>query len=89
MTNDGAFSATNVSSDFVTASFRYSGGDFPGTGGSCSDSLGPGESCELYLTFEPARSGEFFEVLRVVYDNGAEIVSTERPTLTGTGLPEN
>ncbi len=62
--------------------FRFKGGAYPGTGGTCGSTLAPGASCALVVTFEAATEPMVTATLSLVYGS-ARMVSVD---LTGTGV---
>jgi hypothetical protein len=89
--NDGTEPATGLSAQtleppfyYLNSSLRGWGGGYPGWGGTCGSSLGPGQSCRLVLayipsTFHPAgdedfvlnyHQGEFTKTLRIRLNGG-------------------
>jgi hypothetical protein len=53
------------------AQFRFSGGAYPGSGGSCTITLDVAQSCTLMIEFAPAARGTFTGNLGVSYHDGA------------------
>jgi hypothetical protein len=87
VTNIGAQSATQMGdggglgSDFAYAGL---GGNFPGTGGTCTNSLAPGATCSVVVTFNPNGSNASKGTLEVSYNDGTTTQSAD-VSLTGTG----
>lgn len=65
--NDGTAAATNVAASVDAAPFAFSGGVYPGTGGTCTETLPPGTSCVLVLACTPAQWGPAAAALSVTY----------------------
>ena len=86
VTNSGAITAANVNGSGLSAPYAFKGGSFPGTGGTCATTLGPGSTCTLVLTFAPTTTGTFTGTATVGYDDGVGTVATTR-ALTGVGAP--
>ncbi|HEY3449447.1 MAG TPA: choice-of-anchor D domain-containing protein [Myxococcales bacterium] len=82
--NAGAQAATAISGLALPAPFAYTGGTFPGSGGTCGDTLAPFSGCEISITFEPAAAGPFAGTLDVSYDEGGATAHVTRD-LRGTG----
>lgn len=51
MTNSGGTTAANLTAASPTSPFSFTGGTYPGTGGTCGDRLEPGQSCSVALSF--------------------------------------
>ncbi|MEY4616044.1 MAG: hypothetical protein RJB66_1004 [Pseudomonadota bacterium] len=87
ITNNGSQSATSISAATLTNSFSYKGGTFPGSGGSCTDTLAPLQSCSLVVTFSPTAVGIKNTNLVLNYLDG--LTSTNTTTsLTGEGIAQ-
>jgi hypothetical protein len=85
LTNTGKKSATQLTGDFgLSVSFFFDGG-FPGKGGTCGNTLNPGESCSVSVTFAPGYISDFEQILRAAYDNGYSTVLSDYPILRGRG----
>ena len=54
LSNSGKADASGVKETGLAAPFQFVGGSFPGTGGTCSDSLAGGASCELAVVYAPS-----------------------------------
>jgi hypothetical protein len=67
LTNLGDAEARDMSFAGLAAPFRYLGGSFPGTGGTCSTTLAGGQSCNLVLEFAPTSQGTFTSSISVNY----------------------
>ena len=78
VTNPGKFDATDIVWGLIdpTGPFSYLGGEFPGIGGNCGNTLLAGASCKLVVRFLPMESGNFEEVLPVSFANGLEFTNT-------------
>ena len=72
--NSGAKSATGLYSYGASEAFNFSGGTYPGTGGTCSTTLKSLESCTYVLQFNPQTRGRFDETFSVAYtdDKGSD-----------------
>lgn len=83
--NTGMKTATGMSGDFgLSITFSYPGG-YPGTGGSCADSLAAGATCSIVIEFTPQYVGSFEQTTRVTFHNGYAVVFTDYPVLRGEG----
>lgn len=86
VTNVGTGAATGLAGVDLLAPFAYVGGSYPGDGGDCGDSLGPGEVCLLTVELVPASYGPVQALLQVVHDDGdagVELVGR------GVGISDN
>jgi len=52
--------------------FNFKGGTYPGTGGTCDDSLDELESCDIVVTYTPEASGAHMQSVQVTYFDGEE-----------------
>jgi hypothetical protein len=85
VTNSGKKTAAQMQSDFgLSITFTYPNG-YPGTGGTCTDTLVPTAACTLVVQFTPQYVGAFSQTLRLSYSNAYSIIFTEYPTLKGNG----
>ena len=66
----GGMDATSITDVSLSSPFRYKGGSFPGTGGSCSAALTPSTNCTLDIEYVPTSTGFESKPLEVEYDNG-------------------
>ena len=87
VTNSGTDAATSMSFSAVTAPFRYKGGSFPGTAGTCDTSLAASQSCTLVMEFAPTSVGVSSKSLTLSYQNGYGAASASA-TLSGEGLAQ-
>jgi|GEM_PF-4497251 hypothetical protein len=74
--NLGQVPATNVSGTFSSMSFRYLGNSFPGTGGSCTQSIAVGARCTVVVEFAGTGIGYFSGAFQLNYNNAFMSVST-------------
>lgn len=72
ITNFGSASASSLSGSFSSPHFKFLGGSYPGTGGSCGTSLGAGDSCTIVLSFGADSSGYYDDLLQISYSNGSQ-----------------
>lgn len=72
--NLGKVPATDLNAEISGTAFSFAGGSFPGTGGTCSDSLGAGASCVLGLRFTSPSppADQFAETLTATYFDGSD-----------------
>lgn len=85
VTNSGAFDATSVGATALSAPYSFKGGNYPGTGGTCSTTLAQGASCTVVVNYAPATRAVHPATLTVNYNNGSGMTSATRG-MTGTGL---
>jgi hypothetical protein len=82
--NSGGGTATQVSGAVFGPGFKWSGGVFPGVGGTCSDTLPAGATCRVGVVFSPTTAGPVTDTLRITYFDGAAMQSVARG-VGGTG----
>jgi hypothetical protein len=70
--NLGGSTALLLTEVLIPGPFGLSGG-FPGTGGTCADELGPGDSCKLAVGFHPAAIGPYVSSLDLAYYDGVDL----------------
>jgi N-acetylneuraminic acid mutarotase len=86
LNNGGGIAATSVSASTLSSGFRYKGGTFPGTGGTCSTSLAGYASCLMVVTFAPTVPIQYRTTLSLTYNDGITTQTVAR-LLLGTGTP--
>jgi len=88
--NYGALEATSltVTEDPTVGKFNFDGGTYPGTGGTCTDTLAPDATCTVVIAFEAdTTAGETYTAdFTLSYFNGLE-TTTETLTLSATPPP--
>ena len=72
VTNIGDTDATGITPIDLIPPFEYTGMAYPGAGGTCTDVLGPGQSCTLDLAFRPQQIGLHADTLILAYDQGPD-----------------
>jgi hypothetical protein len=70
LTNGGGGRVTSIAGHLINEPFSYTGGQFPGLGGTCVDALAPGQSCLIELSFTPLEEGNFNDRLGVSFYDG-------------------
>lgn len=70
LTNTGREVASQLNTVRPLNPFHFSGGSFPGEGGTCQETLAIGESCELMLEFSPLQTGIFTGFISIAYFDG-------------------
>ncbi len=83
----GGASATNLGAPVLPAPFSFKGGNYPGTGGTCSGTL-PNTitSCTIVVTYNPMTLAAHNTTITLFYNDGISNTSTTR-ALAGTGVP--
>lgn len=87
VTNTGQSAASAMSATGVTIPFEFSGGVYPGGGGTCGASLAGGSSCTLILVFGPVSVNSYTATMSLGYFNGAATVSSTL-NLAGTSVSQ-
>ena len=82
----GPIAASSMSANTLSAPYTFKGGTYPGTGGTCGDSLNSG-SCTLVIDFAPTTTGIKNQTLTMSYDNGTT-TRTINALLTGESLAQ-
>ncbi|MDP7319016.1 MAG: DUF2341 domain-containing protein [Bacteriovoracaceae bacterium] len=75
--------ATNIAETTLTAPFSFKGGNFPGTGGTCSTTITA--DCTLVVVYTPTAEVTSNEILTIAYNDGTSLKSITK-SLSGTGL---
>jgi uncharacterized delta-60 repeat protein len=84
VTNSGTATATALAASGLATPFNYTGGTYPGTGGTCSTSLSGSASCTIAIQFLPVATGTFTDTVTLAYNNGVAAASTTE-NLSGVG----
>jgi hypothetical protein len=82
ITNAGSVSATDISLNFSHHVFGYLGGNFPGTGGTCSTILASGQVCSVVVNFSPSVIGSYNATMTLNYQDGLRL-QNEYKQITG------
>lgn len=77
--------ASSISEIGLAAPFSFTGGSFPGTGGSCTPSLATGSTCTISITYTPATYATINDTLDIQYNNGVALTNSTA-TISGTGV---
>ena len=85
--NTGTAQGKNLQYSNLTGSYRYKGGAFPGTGGTCDTTLDTGNSCTLVVEFNPTTIGIQNFIFQLNYHNGLETRTTST-SFTGEGIAQ-
>jgi uncharacterized delta-60 repeat protein len=87
ITNAGGAPAVSMAAGTTEmgAPFTFKGGTYPGTGGTCTDTLASGSTCTVVATFAPTTSGVFNDTLTVGYSDSITSATLSLP-IKGTGI---
>jgi len=83
--NTGAVNATGISGGGLAAPFGFTGGSYPGAGGTCGDPILPSTPCTIEIQFSPTTAVVSNGQVDINYNNGVGPQTTTR-TLVGTGV---
>lgn len=78
VSNSGGVPATTVISSGVSLPYRFKGGSYPGTGGTCLAQIAAAGSCTLVVEYVPTATGSQIITLDLAYDNGVSSVNATR-----------
>ncbi len=78
--------ALQFSSNLI-APFSFTGGSYPGTNGSCADTLSPGGTCSIEIEVLSLSSGTFLETLAFNYNDGIGVQIFEFQISAEVNLP--
>ncbi len=81
----GGATATSMGSLNLNAPFTFKGGNFPGTGGTCTSTLASG-TCSIVVTYEPTTLSPHSDTITLNYFDGINSTTATR-SLAGTGVP--
>lgn len=82
--NGGEVSGTTLSGSFDHTAFSFKGGSFPGTGGTCTQTLAGGGNCTIVLRFLPPAATHYEGTFTLSYHDGLR-VQNEWKNLRGSG----
>jgi len=85
ITNTGSTAVNKIAETGLTPPFQFSGGSYPGTGGTCTTSLSSTDSCTIVVEYSPVFTGASSGSLTINYDDGVALQSSSR-MITGTSL---
>ena len=86
VTNIGGIDAITISGSGLAAPFAYKGGNYPGTGGTCVNTLAATASCSIIVTYQPTAGGIDNDTIELDYFDGASTQQAQRD-VTGQGFP--
>ena len=84
ITNTGTITATSMFGSGLASPYSFKGGVYPGTGGSCGNTLASGGSCTVVVTYAPLSISTDNDTIDILYYDGVGAVSASR-NITGTG----
>lgn len=84
VTNTGGGVASSMVAIPLSAPFNFSGGAYPGAGGTCGLSLAAGATCDLEIEFSPGSIAPFNGLIQIDYSDGFLPQSTTR-SIFGNG----
>ena len=85
LTNNESVPATELAITGLPAGeFTFTGGSYPGTTGTCTDTLAPGASCTVSIRFAPTVVGEDREIIDIHF-TAARGPRSYAFTLSGSG----
>jgi hypothetical protein len=76
--NTGGSPATAILESGLAAPYTIKGGTWPGTGGTCSTSIGAGLNCTIVVTYSPSAPGSLSDSIVLNYNNGLTAQSVSR-----------
>ena len=65
--SSGERTLVDIEPSFVNSRYQFIGGSYPGTGGDCGNSLGPGQTCTMMLENLAANMGDYDDSLQFDY----------------------
>lgn len=83
--NTGSSDVYNIAFDNLASQFTFNGGSFPGTSGTCTNTLQAGDSCTVDIIFNPDSKSEFIENFSVSFDTD-EGSETDVIDIVGEGI---
>ncbi|MAX67720.1 MAG: hypothetical protein QF441_03235 [Bacteriovoracaceae bacterium] len=85
LTNHQSSTITGMSATIAAGPYEFAGGSYPGTNGTCGTTLAAGETCLVYVSFDPSSLGSHNEDLNINY-TAAEGVTMTTGRLRGEGI---
>ncbi len=87
VTNQGKYVASQLTSSFyLSQTFAFKGGTYPGTGGTCTTDVPAQSTCLIIVTFSPKSNQTSQAGLVLNYFDGLNHTQTSGNTLRGTGI---
>lgn len=84
VTNAGGGTATALNENGLAAPFSFSGGAYPGTGGTCAVSLAASATCTMVVTYAPTTLAVHTDQIMLNYNDGSSGQTATRDVM-GTG----
>lgn len=78
LNNTGASTATGLGESGLAPPFSFTGGSYPGTGGTCGTTLVAAGSCDIQVTYSPAGLGLNSDTITIDYNDGYSAQQTTR-----------
>lgn len=88
VSNSGDASATSLTGSGLAAPFTFSGGTYPGSGGTCGTTLASGASCTVIISYDPTTVATHSDTLVMTYHNNQSAGQTATRAIQGTGVSE-
>jgi hypothetical protein len=85
VTNTGGVPATSITPSGLGAPIDFTGGTYPGTGGTCGTTLAGAGTCTIVVDYSPTTTGLHTATLTLNYHDGVTGQSSFR-AIQGTGL---
>ncbi len=87
VTNRGTQVANQITSSFyLSQSFSYKGGTYPGAGATCSTELAIDQSCTILIVFSPKSNQSVQAGLTIQYFDGVSHTQSSGNTVKGVGI---
>ncbi len=86
VTNSGGFTATGLFGIGLSSPYSFTGGGYPGVGGTCTSTLPPGSNCSLDVTYAPTSTGFSLDAIKLIYNDGVVSQQANRD-VSGNGTP--
>src|SRR6185295_11432703 len=84
--NNGAATATLLGdAGSLSLPFKFKGGTYPGTGGTCTTTLASNSQCAIVVVFSPTTATTSNSTVKVSYNDGFGATLEVHRSLTGTG----
>ena len=84
LSNIGSFQASSLTGFLSTgARYGFTGGSFPGTGGTCGTTLAAGANCTINVDYIAGATGTHNDTINIQYNDGFSTQTSTR-TVTGT-----
>ncbi len=84
ISNNGTLASSTMSGSGLAAPFAFKGGGYPGTNGTCGNTLATSASCTIVVTYTPTTEVGHSDIIVLSYYDGV-IDRTSTRQVTGTG----